>query len=160
MGKSKRGLRKKDATGRSAPSLYMTLDYDFVQSPAWRALSGPAVKVWMELRSRYHKYNNGKLSLGLSEAASLLGMGKTTAHRALKELEINGFLVMTKRGQWYGRFATEWRMTTLPCEGHQPTNDWRNWRPEKARSADTDPKIEPRYSDGTLHKANGSASIP
>ena len=84
---------------------------------AWRSLSGPAVKVWIELRSRYNGNNNGDLSLSWDEGARLLGLGKATVGRAFQDLEARGFIVMTKRGQWYGRMATTWAVR----EG-QPTD--------------------------------------
>lgn len=47
-----------------------------------RQLSGPALKVLVELRCRYNGSNNGKVTLSLDEAARLLGLSKTTAKRA------------------------------------------------------------------------------
>jgi hypothetical protein len=59
----------------------MTLQYELVNSDAWRTLSGPAIKVFLELRTRYHGGNNGRLHLSLDEAARLLGLGKSTVQR-------------------------------------------------------------------------------
>ena len=96
---------------------------------AWRSLSGSAIKVWLELRTRFHGGNNGVLFLSLDEAARLLGLGKSTMRRAFIELEAKGFIVKTKKGSWYGRQATEWRVTDKLCEGKTATRDWQNWRP-------------------------------
>ena len=43
-----------------------------MKSAAWRALGGSAIKVYLELHSRYWGGNNGKLSLSLEEGARLL----------------------------------------------------------------------------------------
>lgn len=70
-----------------------------LQAPAWRSLSGAAVKVFLEVRCRFHGANNGSLSLSLEQAADLLGLGKATVHCAFKELQDKGFVVCTRRGQ-------------------------------------------------------------
>jgi hypothetical protein len=117
--------------GRSDGDQYAKLSYYMLNHAAWRSLSGSAAKVYFELHTRFHGRNNGALRLSLDEAARLLGMGKSTAKRAFNELASKGFIVMTRRGQWYGRKATEWRLTTKSMDGRPATNDWRDWRPEK-----------------------------
>jgi hypothetical protein len=119
-----------NAKGRSDMiEQYIKLPYPTIRSPAWRSLSGQAVKVWCELRCRFNGGNNGKISLSLDEAARILGIGKATAQRALRELEAKGFIVTKRKGQWYGRLATLWRLTDKDCDGHPPTFDWKQWRP-------------------------------
>lgn len=122
---------KVNKKGRNEGGQYAPLSYPMLNSAAWRSLSGAAVKVYLELHTRFHGGNNGKLCLSLQEAARLLGIGKSTAKRAFAELEEKGFIAMVKRGQWYGRKATEWRLTTKSMDGRQATNDWRDWRPDK-----------------------------
>lgn len=123
--------RKANAKGRSktpdAP--YWIVPYSLLKHPAWRGLSGSALKVLCELHSRFQMYgdgnsNNGMISLSLDEGARLLGMGKATVDRALKELVEIGFIAMTRRGHWYGRKATEWRLTDKPTKSEAPTRDW------------------------------------
>ena len=146
---------RQNKKGRSkSDGQYMTLSYFQVHHPAWRSLSGPAIKVWIELRSRFNGRNNGKLALSLDEGARLLGMSKSTVRRAYQELEKKGFIVMTKQGHWYGRLATEWRITDQSCDGHPATHDWQNWRPEKQA------KTNPRYCGGTYSPADGATRVP
>lgn len=103
-------------------------------SNEFRGLSGPAVKLWFELNSRYQVVgdgrfsNNGQIALSMTEAARLLGLGKTTVTRAFRELEGKGFIVKTKQGQWYGRLASEWRLTDKPFNDSPATNDWKQPR--------------------------------
>ena len=101
------------------------------ESPAWRSLTGAAVKVYVELRRRYNGGNNGKLSLSLKEAATLLGLSKTTVGRALDQLVERGFIKRTQEGHWYGRRAAEYAVTDRSLDGHPPTNAWQNWRDKK-----------------------------
>jgi hypothetical protein len=123
--------RRINRTGRSklASEQYFGLPYAMARSAAFRALSGAALKVFIEVRTRFHGGNNGDLSLSLDEAARLLGIGKGTAQRAFVELVEKGFLRMTRKGQWYGRRATTWRVTDRGGNGEAPTNDWRGWQP-------------------------------
>ncbi len=107
------------------------MSYPMAQSAAWRSLSGAAVKVWVELRTRFYGGNNGKLYLSLDEAARLLGIGKATVQRAFKELETKGFIVKTRHGRWYGRMATQWRTTDKGADGDMPTYDWKRWVPDR-----------------------------
>ena len=122
--------------GRSARGgQWIPLPYPLVRSLAWRSLSGAAVKVFLELRSRFNGGNNGDLSLSLGDAASLLGLSKTTAKRAFDELERKGFLVNTSPGSWYGRRAATWGVTTepmhLPRAELRARDDWKRWDGER-----------------------------
>jgi predicted transcriptional regulator len=87
------------------------------------------MKVLMELHTRYNGSNNGKVSLSLDEAKRVLNLGKATVARGFDELQEKGFIVKIKKGQWYGRMANEWALTTKPRNGALATNDWKNWRP-------------------------------
>ena len=122
--------RKINATGRNETERFLPISYAMAQSAAFRSLNGPALKVWVELRSRFNGVNNGKLTLSLDEAARLLGIGKATAQRAFAELEEKGFIAMTRQGQWYGRLASEYAVTDKHLNGHLPANTWKQWRPK------------------------------
>lgn len=129
-----RSRRRANKTGRSdGDEQFIPIGYPMARSAAWRSLSGPAVKVWVELRSRYNGGNNGKLSLSLDEGARLLGLGKATVNRALKELQAKGFIVLRHRGTWYGRKASEFSVTDRSHQGTPPTYAWRSWRPSVER---------------------------
>lgn len=122
------------AKGRSErEGQYATLSYSFLNSEAWRTLRGSSVKVFLELRTRFHGGNNGRLFVSLEEAAGLLGLGKATVMRAFEELEQKGLVVCTKRGHWYGRQASEWSVTDQRVDGLPPTNAWKQWQPGAPR---------------------------
>jgi hypothetical protein len=105
--------------------------YAQLKSEAWRSLSGAAVKVWLELHTRYNGSNNGKVHLSLNEAAENRRLGKATVQRAFVELETKGFLKLEKRGNWYSRRAHDWRLTTKPMHTAKgkdaATQDWHHW---------------------------------
>lgn len=128
MAKKRRNRPGKDGRGGEQ---WATLSYAMAHHAAFRALSGAAVKVWIELRTRYNGGNNGRLHLSYAEAAKLLGLSKTTVMRAFEELATAGFIVRTRDGHWYGRLAHEWRCTDIPSDGRPATRDWQRPRPEK-----------------------------
>lgn len=127
MGKSK----------RRSEGQYLPLPYAQLKSEAWRTLSGAAVKVFLELHTRYNGGNNGRLTLSYAEAAEALGMGKATVQRAYCELVEHGFLALEKQGNWYHRQAHEWRLTTKPMQLTKgktpPSHDWRGYRVAKEK---------------------------
>ncbi len=121
--------RAVDKTGRSkGEGQYALLPYVLLNSNAWRSLSGSAVKVFLELRTRFHGVNNGRLILSLDEGARILGLGKSTVQRALDELQERGFVICTRKGNWYGRLASTWTVTDQRTNGAPATNAWKAWR--------------------------------
>jgi hypothetical protein len=149
----RRSGRGVNSTGRSkCGGQFVPIPYDMAECGAWRSLSGPAIKVYVELRRRYNGGNNGDLSLSLDEAARLLNPGKATVARALAELEAKGFLRMTARGRWYGRQATTYAVTDRQLGNNPPTNAWRAWQPS--------PKNHSSVLKRTDADADGSATEP
>lgn len=153
-----RKRRKADKTGRSAADQFAVMYYELLKSDAFRSLSGPAVKVFFELRSRFNGHNNGKITLSLDECKKLLAMGKPTAQRAFKDLQAKGFVRLAVLGRWYGRKASEWELTTEKRDGHPPTNEWRLWKAQKPlREAK---KVAVRFQGGFVECFEGSATKP
>lgn len=122
----RRRHKKSDGPGEEQ---YFVMPYPMANSEAWRSLSGGAVKVWIELRTRFFGGNNGKLALSYEEAARLLTLSKSTVKRAVDELQEKGFIVCMREGQWYGRQATEWATTDKGIDGKAATRKWRQWKP-------------------------------
>ena len=134
MALRKSGYRRHvNGKGRNDHEQYASLSYPFLLSTAWLSLSGAAVRTWLLMRTRFNGFNNGKITLSLEEAARILHVSKATVHTALAELEDRGFVVCMKRGQWYGRRASEWAVTDKGVAGSPPTNAWRQWRPAEAK---------------------------
>ena len=128
MGKS----NKRKGEGQYAP-----LPYGLLKSDAWRSLSGPALKVFLELHTRFNGSNNGKLILSYSEASDTLHMGRASVRRAFEDLVDKGFVVLEREGNWYHRRAHEWRITTKPVQRSKgkelATNDWHRYRRTKTK---------------------------
>jgi DNA-binding transcriptional MocR family regulator len=129
-----------------------------IQSPAYKLLSGSALKVLHELRSRFNGFNNGKIFLSYEDAASQLAISKSTVKRAFDELQVVGFIVQTAMGKWYGRKASEWRMTFEVSNGHPATHEWKQWQAPQRRKPPQ--KIKPRYSNGIPQCFDGAEPVP
>lgn len=126
---------------------YVPMPYKMLRSDAWRSLSGAAVKLYLELHTRYNGGNNGKLHLSMKEAAEILCMGKATIQRAYDELTEKGFIALEVPGNWYSRRAHDWRLTSKPTEGRAgrtpPTLDWTKWRKPKSQKQKQGSNSEP-----------------
>jgi hypothetical protein len=170
MRRKRRLGRPVDKKGRSkGDGQYALLPYALLHSPAWRSLSGAAVKVFLELRTRFHGTNNGGLILSLDEAARLLPIGKATVMRALVELQQKGLIVCTRKGQWYGRLASTWAVSDLRIGDALATNAWRAWQPSLAlakhpRKTERGSRMKPSQavvgSGMEREAADGSTSEP
>ena len=149
---------------RSNEGQFTNLPYAQLKSPAWRSLSGAAVKLWLELHCRFNGGNNGKLHLSMREAADVLGLGKATVQRAYQELLDKGFIALEAPGNWYGRRAHDWRLTTKPMQTatgkEPPTQDWKDWKaPKKQKQgSNSEPSQGRRVPFENQTMAYGSAS--
>lgn len=150
-----RGGRKTNKTGRNEDHQYWNVPYSMAHSDAWRRLSGPALKVLIELRCRYNGGNNGRIILSYEEAFRFLGVSKTTVKRAFDELREMGFINLRKQGRWHGRKASEWELTFVRLNGHPETNEWKQWKPSKPLKPTK--KTEPRYLNGIPACFDGAA---
>ena len=150
--------------GKRSEGQYVPLPYAVLKSPAWRSLSGSAVKVFLELHTRYNGGNNGNVRLSMNEAANALGIGKATAQRAFAELQEKGFIVLTAPGNWYHRRAHEWRLTHKPMQtakGKQSaSNDWKGWSEKTKRGSDADPSGQRKVPIQNPKPVHGSTTAP
>lgn len=149
---------------RNFEGQYTALPYALLRSEAWRSLSGAAVKVFLELNTRFNGGNNGNLRLSMNEAAEALGLGKATVQRAFQELQDKGFIAQQRAGSWYHRKTHEWRLTTKPTltpEGRKTqTDDWKSWRKKTERGSGADPSPAQVVPFQNRRDARGSTTEP
>lgn len=143
---------------------YAPMPYAVLKSPAWRSLTGAAMKVFFELHTRFNGSNNGQVRLSMNEATEALGLGKATVQRAYDELQDKGFLALTIPGNWYHRRAHEWRLTTkttITAKGNQAaTNDWRYWKPKTECGSVAEPSHLAMGPFQNRRPRSGSATEP
>ena len=101
----------------------------WLTSPAYRDLKCDARCLLTEFQRLYRPDRNGKLSISLVNASTLLRVHPDTAGRAFDDLVEHGFLILRKGELWQRRLAREWELTIYPYEGHEPGDDWQGWKP-------------------------------
>lgn len=76
-----------------------------------------------------HWRNEKPVAFGVREAMQKIPCAKGTAQRAFRELEDNGFIVKVDESLFNSRIGSRsrtWRLTWLPFNFREPTNDWEN----------------------------------
>ncbi len=126
-------------TGRSKKSrlpwesCHVEINNGFRQERAWKALNASARVVYIEIKSLYNGFNNGKVMASERHLAGLTGFSKNTISKALINLQDAGFIVEMKRGVIgvAGKgTGSLWRLTELGCLGDRPTKDFKKWQPK------------------------------
>jgi hypothetical protein len=111
--------RRHNRTGRSrhGPPFVQLFKY-MLGTPAWLSLSAIARAAYVQLALRYNGSNNGQLGLSVRTLADELGCSRSTAARALIELEDAGFIDAVKIGRFSlkNRRASEYRLTIFRCD--------------------------------------------
>lgn len=120
--------RPVNAKGRNKHSRHIRLDHSMLACPAFRDLTGGAVKVLLHIASLDNGANNGAIVLSVRMAAEATGLAKSPAARAIAELTDAGFILPTSIGAFSvksGPAASTWRLTWVPVPGRSgPTNDF------------------------------------
>lgn len=116
--------------GRNATSTaFVMLDNYVFDCPAYRAIApAPRCLLW-ELVRRHNGSNNGKIGLGVREAAKCLNVTKDTAAGYFRVLLESGFIAPNRPGGFNlkdpsTRRATEWRLTWIRCNDQPPTKEF------------------------------------
>lgn len=145
-----------DRSGRSKrEGQHIRLYAWMTRSEAWQ--SSPAVEraVLTEIYGLYNGANNGEVYLSVREAGRRVGVGRTRAAEALRNLVERGFIRPCQLGAflWKTRKATCWILTEFPFAGQPPTKDFMRWRQageNNTRSARTDVLVPPADSAARL----------
>jgi hypothetical protein len=125
-------------TGRSKGDARHVRLYEHIEkTPAWRDLSGTAVKAWLSIGLMHNGTNNGHIAVSSRELGKRIGAHHSVAARAILELENAGFLRCVKASSFsQKRMAAEYRLTHLRCDvtGQPPTKEY-------CRSRDIDENV-------------------
>ncbi len=124
--------RRLNQKGRNLGYTFVMLRHDIMDSRAYLALSPDARCVYQCIKRRFNGYNNGDIPISCREAAEQCNIGKSTAAKALIEIQEKGFAVVTVKSGFNvkgSRRSQRWRLTEEGYNGQPPTNDWRDWEP-------------------------------
>jgi hypothetical protein len=158
--------KRVDAKGRNqAVGAHVRFYWWEIHSPAFRSLSPVARCVLLELKALYTGSNNGTLFLSAREAGRRVGVGKTKAWQALRELQQKRFIRVVERGAFSWKTAarrgdaTCWLLTEFPPGGEKGvgTKDFMHWKGE----AEAPTKSDSRFAEADALSATvNGASAP
>ena len=116
---------------------HVRLYWEMVDSPAWRALTHADVRVYLSLRRKLLRSNNGDINATLSEARHAGIRSSSTLAAALARLQALGFIAKTREGGIAngGQMCCLYRFTDegtfdIPKAGVSKgpaTNEWRTF---------------------------------
>ncbi len=131
--------KKLNAFGMASPAKHVRLYHWMLACEAWGALTVAARALLIEVSNRHNGQNNGRISMSVREAAGLLNVGVNLPTKLFRELVDKGFLKSGRRGAFNvkGGMASEWEITTEPCNGNHATKEFMAWRPRKSKIAVT-----------------------
>lgn len=141
-------------TGRRSSETFVRLPHPMIQSPAFFALSGAAMKMLLFLAAQYNGRNNGDLSATKSmvEAAGVCAASKSK--ELLAQLEEAGFIAQTRHGikKQCNLYALTW-VGIDRCPGKNleiaagpPRNDWRKTHLQHPSGVQTE--TQPQHPSG------------
>lgn len=107
-----------DAKGRSKhEGGYIKTPHYLFDCFAWRQISVNARCAWHEIMRLYNGSNNGTLAASSRWLADRLGVRKTCASEAIRELVTYGFLEIAKGSSFSAKkIASEYRLTHITCD--------------------------------------------
>lgn len=125
MGRDKQTKRAKAARDGSR---FLALPHVVIDSPAFLALSGPALRLLLDIARQYEGGNNGRL-VACSKYLKTRGWtSEGTASRARKELEQSALIVETRKGMRPNRatwYAITWAALDWSPEMDLPRQQFR-----------------------------------
>lgn len=102
------------------------------ESEAYKDLSPIARCILFEIKNLFLPSRNGRIVLSQKQVMERTGVKSTqTITKYFKQLETNGFIERCYEGDWTIGKAREWRITFESCDGREPTDEWKQWTPEK-----------------------------
>lgn len=87
---------------------FVALSRSMLKSPEWRKLSPTTMIVYVYLKNKYVKTNNGQIELHYSELRDILA--PATISKALKRLKLDGWITATRIGGLY-RYSNQYFLT-------------------------------------------------
>jgi hypothetical protein len=132
-----RSKRRTNATGRSkAVSAHVRFYWWELESAAYRSLCPVARCVLLELKALYNGTNNGSLFLSAREAGRRVGVGKSKAWEALRDLQMRGIIRPAVKGGFSWKTgsrrgdATAWILTEFPIGNEKGvgTREFMRWK--------------------------------
>ena len=132
-------MSKVNKKGRNTNIQYIKLHRGITNSDAWKSLSCEASRLWIEIYARHNGQNNGSIAYSVVEARLTLKVGMKKVAHAFKDLQDRGFLICRLKGSFNNKVragkgkASEWEITTEPCDNQPAKALYRKWPEIKTR---------------------------
>lgn len=137
-----------------------------LDSPAWRVLSHADVRVYLAMRRKLGKVNNGDISASLTDLKHAGITSSSTLAAALRRLELLGFIEKTRQGgiAGGGKVCSLYRFTDEPTvniakagvKAGPPTCDWKRFN--SMAEANAALRSEPPKNTSKVRPSKRSAS--
>jgi hypothetical protein len=147
-------MSRVDKNGRSkTPAPHVRLELSIFYSAAYRGLSPAGRALLFDMVAIFWGDQNGKAFFSIRDAARLLGVDKTTAHRAIQELEAHGLIQPEQIGHFAvkEKHASIWRLTFYAAGGKAPTADYRGFDAAPGSAAARRIRLALETSLGSIH---------
>jgi hypothetical protein len=133
---------------------------EFMDEPAWRAMSPHARWVYVSLKRRYNTKQGNAVYLSGRIASKEVGFNKDTIGKCYRELQYYGFIVEVT-GAHLGvegkGVAARWRLTEMHYHHEAPTRDYKKWCGEPFHEQKS-PKFYRRKKTGSRPTASDTLS--
>ena len=137
MARTRSGMK-----GRRDISRHYQVPHSVADTVAYCSLSPNAQKLWHDLLLQFNGANNGHIAAIFRQLAGRGWKGRNgTFYRALKELQVKGFIIKTRQGGIGAmkKICSLYRFTHLPTSTDpeigiresKPAHEYRIWKPEK-----------------------------
>lgn len=120
--------------GKDPRGGHVRLYWTILDSPAWRALSHADVRVYLAMRRKLGRTNNGDINATLADLRHAGISSSSTLSAALHRLEAVGFIAKTRQGgiTFGGKLCSLYRFTDVETfdiakagvKAGPPSNDW------------------------------------
>jgi hypothetical protein len=121
------------ASGRNPPNgpAHARIYHKWIELPAWRTLSGNAVKLLTETLARHRPGDPNLWPMSNLHVATRLNCSQNTAAKVVSELLERGWFCLERKGGVSGRTSSRVRIVSLSSEGTATRHPepWRfeNW---------------------------------
>jgi hypothetical protein len=131
---------------------FVALPHFMLGSPAWLTMSPNAKALLIDVWRRHNGVNNGEISYSVREAAAI-GLGRSAAARAFRELVGRGFLRVSRDSCFAYKMkkARTWVLTAERINDEPSTRDFMRWT---ATPRLTESKPQSRREDAQSHSAD------
>ena len=123
-------MAKANSKGRTTFESHVRLHRGVTNSQAWRSLNCEARCVLLEIWARHNGQNNGAIPYSHREAREALHIGAGKVAAAFRQLQDRGFLILRTKVSFdfKARRATEWQITTEPCDDQPAKRLYKGWQ--------------------------------